>query len=72
VGILDHLLSQRRILVGEEVRVEAKESTPNKGTLDTSNPTMLAYQSGSLLFTLLGGVNESQIERLRATLKVKR
>ena len=71
-GVLNHLLGERQLLVGEEVTLPASESKPNTSKLDTSNPSLLTYQNGSLLFTLLGGVSESNIERLRVTLKVER
>ena len=67
-GILEELLSKREVLT--------KRSNPRsiikKGKLDTSNPNLLSYEIAPLLFSLIGGVSMSSIERLRVTLKVER
>lgn len=51
------------------LKLEAKHSNPK---LNTTNPQYITFESNNLLFTLLGGINLHQLDRLRVTLKVTR
>ncbi|GAA5040190.1 hypothetical protein GCM10011506_40390 [Marivirga lumbricoides] len=41
-----------------------------KGTLETSNPDHLTFESGMLQITILGGIRLEGLDRLRVTLKI--
>lgn len=43
----------------------------SKPTLNTTNPEALAYSSGNIHFTLLGGIRLEGLDRLRATVKIE-
>lgn len=40
--------------------------------LDAHNTEYITYQTGNLLFTMLGGINLNQLDRLRVTVKISR
>lgn len=60
----------------EKTKPAAKQINPKLETrnpeLNTSNPQYITFQSNNLLFTLLGGINLHQLDRLRVTLKITR
>lgn len=62
--ILEELLKNRKALTTEK--------TPNKGILNTKNPKQIIYEIHDLIFTLLGGINLKNFDRLRVTLKAER
>ena len=70
-GILQELLSKRVVLTKVKPDLPIEKRKP-KGKLDTSNPSLLSYEIPPLLFSLIGGVSMTSIERLRVTLKVER
>lgn len=81
LGILGHLLSQRKLvdeskLIDARVPIEQpkkqKVESKTTGRLDASNPSLLVYEHGPLLFSLIGGVSGNNLERLRVTLKAER
>ena len=49
-----------------------KAKTEEPGKLNASNPKQLIYKIEDLVFTLLGGINLRNLDRLKVTLKVER
>ena len=80
LGILSDLLVKRKVLSSPtlqasfSVEKNAQSKTKSKvaGRLDVTHPSLLLYEYGVLLFSLIGGLNGSNLERLRVTLKVER
>ncbi len=72
-GVLKALLEKRVVLnEPEKQREEApKPQVSRSGKLITSNPNLLTYEYPPLLFSLIGGISMTNIERLRVTLKVE-
>ena len=78
-SVYTHLLENRKAVntsffslekSNEEKSVEKKKQ-PSKGKLDTSNPSYLVYTRESLRYTLLGGVNVKELDKLRVTIKLE-
>ena len=73
LGVLRDLLSKREVLTkGLEEERRTQPIKKMDGVLDVSNANLLSYVVSSLLFSLIGGVSMTNIERLRVTLKVER
>lgn len=75
LGVLQDLLSKREVLNGEKeegAKSKGSRSLEPTGKLETSNPRLISYHRGCLLFSLLGGLRMDNLERLRVTLKVER
>jgi len=66
--VLSDLFRNRESLT--ETKVELKTET--SGKLNASNPKELVYKIDDLIFTLLGGINVRNLDRLRVTLKTER
>lgn len=64
--IFTHLLATRKILTPGEERPRAEEA---KSQLDSTNPEYITYRTGQLIFTLLGGINLHQLDRMKVTLR---
>jgi len=62
--VLSELFKNRESLT--EVKTE------EAGKLNASNPKQLIYEIDDLVFTLLGGINLRNLDRLKVTLKVER
>lgn len=56
---------------GEKPRFPEQPAT-SQSRLNTTNPEYITFESHRLQFVLLGGVNLSQMDRMRVTLKVSR
>ena len=75
--IFPHLLKSRRDLfyLNEESSVKEKndtDRTQTTGTLNTRNPEFITYTTDELQIIILGGINLTQSDRLRVTLKISR
>jgi len=86
--VFTHLLQSRKPVISEkkdfsflpagaaeqagsiEKKKEFTKAPENR--LNTSNPEYITWQARELLFTLLGGVNLYQLDRLRVTVKITR
>ena len=78
--LFTHLLNDRIPLLNKvEKEVLSKQFTETgscpletKPRLNTRNPDYITLETEELLFTLLGGINLQQLDRLRVTLKINR
>jgi len=73
--IFTHLLQQRKPIHIQKESTEQQgteiEHRHDQGTLDTSNADKILYQSGELHFTIWGGIDISQLHRLKINLHVQ-
>jgi len=76
---LAELIKEREFLFSTETAATESKALPGwgglggaEGTLNTSNPELMTYQSGILEFLLLGGLNLQGVDRLKVTVKVSR
>ena len=82
--VFPHLFNERKpinkntfFLSTESIEKEKEEPSltfspsPLAPKLNTSNPDCLTYQSGNLIFTLWGGIDVYNVNRLRATLHIR-
>ncbi len=66
------LTSKEKFSFSTEKKADPTSNKTPENRLNTSNPEYITYQTRELLFTLLGGVNLYQLDRLRVTLKITR
>lgn len=73
--IFTHLLKERKpVKISGEPKEQQStevEQCHDPGNLDTSNPDKIIYQSGELHFTIWGGIDISQLHRLKINLHVQ-
>lgn len=76
-AIFPHLLKSRHDIfsLNEESSVKEKngsEPVQTTGTLNTRNPEFITYTTEELQIIILGGINLTQPDRLRVTIKISR
>lgn len=67
------LVEERKLFVLTE-KEEQQQGEPERvaGELNTRNPEFITFTTGELQIILLGGINLSQLDRLRVTIKITR
>jgi hypothetical protein len=77
--IFTHLIENRKQWTIDNGELIMKEKEPEKNNyplsivnyqLNTSNPDYITFTNRELQFTLLGGINLQQLDRMRVTLKI--
>lgn len=76
--ILAHLIETRTVFfLSSETTIESKshiethEPAAASGTLETTNPDCIVYQTGQLVISIWGGIEQNNLGRLKVSLHVR-